>query len=52
VDPSHKEREHPGYEFWGQTDGTREVLEEIDRDEAKQRISMMFNFTGHLRIND
>jgi hypothetical protein len=47
-----KERAHLGYEFRGQIDGTREVPEEIDQDEAKQRISMMFNLTGHLRIND
>jgi hypothetical protein len=51
VQPS-KERAHPRYEFWGETDGTHEVPEEISRDEVKQRISMMFNLTGHLRIND
>ena len=47
-----KERAHPGYEFRGETDGTREVPEEISRDEVKRCISMMFNLAGHLRIDD
>ena len=47
-----KERAHPRYEFWGETDVTHEVPEEISRDEAKWCISMMFNLVGHLRIND
>ena len=51
VQPS-KERAHPGYEFRKETDGTREVPEEINRDEAKRHISMMLNLARHLKIND
>ena len=47
-----KERAHPRYDFWGETDGTREVPEEISQDEVKRCISMMFNLAGHLRIDD
>jgi hypothetical protein len=45
VQPS-KERTHPGFEFQGETDGTREVPEEIDQEEAKWRLAMMFNLRG------
>ena len=51
VQPS-KERAYPGYEFWGEIDGTREVPEDFSQDEAKWRISMMFNLAGRFRIND
>jgi len=51
VQPS-KERAHPRYDFWGETDGTREVPEEISQDEVKRGISTMFNLAGRLRIDD
>ena len=47
-----KERAHPGYEFQGDTDGTQDVLEEIDQDEVKRQISMLFNLMGRLSIRD
>lgn len=47
-----KERAHPSYEFRGDTDGTREVPKEIDRDEVKHWISMLFNLVGRLSIRD
>ena len=47
-----KERAHPGYEFRGDTDGTREVPELINRDEVMRRIGVLFNLVGRLKIND
>ena len=47
-----KERAHPGYEFWGNTDETREVPKEIDRDEVKRRILMLFNLVVRLSIRE
>ena len=46
------ERAHPGYEFRGDTDGTRKVPEPIDRDKVMRQIGLLFNLMGHLRIND
>lgn len=51
VQPS-KERAHPGYLFRGDTDGMREVPEEIDREEAKRRVAMTFNLVGRLKIRE
>lgn len=48
----YKERAHPAYEFRGDTDGTREVPEEIERDEVKCRITMLFNLSVHTTIRD
>jgi hypothetical protein len=42
----------PGYQFWVETDRIREVLEEIDRDEVKWRIMMLFNLVVHASIID
>jgi hypothetical protein len=42
----------PGYQFWVETDRIREVLEEIDRDEVKWRIMMLFNLAVHASIID
>ena len=47
-----KERAHPGFEFRGDTGGTREVPEEINRDEVRHRIVMLFNLMGRLFIRD
>ena len=47
-----KERAHPAYEFRGDTDGTREVPEPIDREEVKWRIGVLFNLTGHHKVDD
>jgi hypothetical protein len=51
VQPS-KERAHPRFELQGETDGTCEVPEEIDREEVKRCLTLMFNLMGHLHIND
>jgi hypothetical protein len=42
----------PRYEFRVETDGICEVPEEIDQDEVKRRITMLFNLTVHASIND
>ena len=47
-----KERAYPGYEFQGDTNETREVPEEIDRDEIKCRILILFNLASRLFIRD
>ena len=47
-----KERAHPTFEFRGDTDGTREVPEEIARDEVMRRNGMLFNLMGQLYIRD
>ena len=47
-----KERAHPGYEFWGDTDGTHEVPKPIDQDEVMRRIGLLFNLMGHRRIDN
>ena len=41
-----KERAHPEFEFWGDTDRTHEVPEEIDQDKVKRWIVMLFNLAG------
>jgi len=47
-----KERAHPVFEYQGDTDGTREVPEEIARDEIMRWIEMLFNLTGQVSIRD
>ena len=47
-----KERAHPRYEFWGDTDGTRELPEPINLDEVMRRIGVFFNLVGHHKIDD
>jgi hypothetical protein len=42
----------PRYEFRVETDGIHEVPQEIDQDEVKQRITMLFNLVVHASIND
>jgi hypothetical protein len=46
------ERAHPGFEFRGDTDGTRKVPKDIDQEEAKQWITSLFNLVGCCRIED
>jgi hypothetical protein len=46
-------KEHtPVLSFGGDTDGTREVPEDTDREEAKQRVTSLFNLVGCYRIQD
>jgi len=47
-----KERAHPANEFRGDTDGTREVPEPIDRDEVMRRVEVLFNLMGCCKIDD
>ena len=47
-----KERAHPAFEFRGDTDGTQEVPEPINREEVMRQIGVLFNLTGHLKIDD
>ena len=47
-----KERAHPANEFRGDTDGTREVPEPIDRDEFMQQVGVLFNLVGRRKIDD
>ena len=47
-----KERVHPGYEFQGDTDGTRDLPKPINRDEVMRRIGVLFHLAGHHRIDD
>ena len=47
-----KERAHPEFLFRGDTDGTHEVPEEIDLDEVKRWIAMLFNLMGRLSVRD
>lgn len=48
----YKERAHPGYEFQGDTDGSREVPVEIDRNEVMWCIAMLLNLMGRASVND
>ena len=47
-----KERAHPAYEFWGDTDGTREVPELIAQEEVKRWIRVLFNLTGRRKVEN
>ena len=47
-----KGRAHPTYEFRGDTDGTQEVLEPIDRDKVIWRVGVLFNLMGRHKIDD
>ena len=40
------------YEFRRDTDGTREVVEPIDRDEVMRRVGVLFNLMGPHKIDD
>jgi len=46
----YKERVHRGYEFRGETDSTREVPEQIERDEVLHLAEMLFNTVAHIAI--
>ena len=46
----YKERVHPRYEFRGETDGTREVPEQIEQDKVLRCATMLFNTVAHVAI--
>ena len=47
-----KERAHLVFEYWGDTNGTHKVPEEIVRDEVMRWIGMLFNLMGLVSIRD
>jgi hypothetical protein len=38
-----KDRVHPTYEYWGQSDPTREVNRKISKEEMVARVSQMYS---------
>jgi hypothetical protein len=42
-----KDRVHPAYEYWGQSDPTREVNRKVSEEEMAARISQMY--TGKVK---
>jgi hypothetical protein len=42
-----KDLVHPAYEYWGQSDPTREVNHKVSRDEMAARVTQMY--TGRIR---
>jgi hypothetical protein len=43
-----KERVHPAYEYWGQSDPTREVSRKVSKEEMMARVSQMYS--GKVKI--
>ena len=46
-----KERAHPGFEFKGETDGTRERLEILSRNDVEERIAELFAPLASFRLS-
>jgi hypothetical protein len=38
-----KDRVHPAYEYWGQSDPTREVSRKVSKEEMAARVSQMYS---------
>ena len=47
----YKERAHPGFEFKGETDGTRERLEILSRNDVEERIAELFTLLASFRLS-
>jgi hypothetical protein len=43
-----KDRVHPAYEYWGQSDPTREVSRKVSKEEMAARVSQMYS--GKVKI--
>jgi hypothetical protein len=43
-----KDRVHPAYEYWGQSDPTREVSRKVSKEEMMARVSQMYS--GKVKI--
>jgi hypothetical protein len=44
-----KDRVHPAYEYWGQSDPTREVNRKVSKEEMAARVSQMYS--GKAKVN-
>jgi hypothetical protein len=44
-----KERVHPLYEYWGQSDPTREVNRKVPKEEMLARVSQIYAGKAHIK---